>query len=231
MYLSQQSTSLPSLPFAPAASKPWTNKCVYRHHHSLLLQPSHEVPQQTSSWIHLYLSSRSHTSSFCTQPCSDPSSCSMRIYSTLAFHQLFSPVLPFFYPVPFLSSSQGEQWMWSRKLTRITETFPLSGCDWWSHIIFQTPKYVQDMLNFNTTSNLHGYLVLFVSKTSSVVWYFIMDLILPKVHSYFTLFESKSTVIFICIHCLIISFKLHKFTWTLHEVFLSSNLNSYIMFH
>jgi len=37
---------------------------------------------------------------------------------------------------------------------------------------------------------------------------FIMDLIPPKVRSYFALFESKSMVIFICIHCLIISFKL-----------------------
>ena len=45
------------------------------------------------------------------------------------------------------------------------------------------------------------------------------------------LFKSKSMVIFICIHCLIISFKLCKFTRTLHRVFLSPNLNSYIVFH
>ena len=98
-------------------------------------------------------------------------------------------------------------------------------------VISQTPKHVQDMFNFNTTSNPRGYLVLFVSKTPLVVWYFIMDLILPKVRSYFTLFESKSTVIFICIHCLIISFKLRKFTRNLRGVFPSSNLNSYIVFH
>ena len=98
-------------------------------------------------------------------------------------------------------------------------------------VISQTLKYVQDMFDFNTTSNPHGYLVLFVSKTLLVVWYFIMDLILPKVHGYFALFESKSMVIFICIHCLIISFKLHKFTWTLHRVFPSPNLNSYVVFH
>ena len=98
-------------------------------------------------------------------------------------------------------------------------------------IIFQTPKHVWDMFNFNTTLNPHGYLVLFVSKTPSVVWYFIMDLIPPKVRSYFALFESKSAVIFICIHCLIISFKLRKFTRILHEVFPSPNLNSYIVFH
>ena len=98
-------------------------------------------------------------------------------------------------------------------------------------VISQTPKHVQDMFNFNTTSNSHGYLVLFVSKTPLVVWYFIMDLIPPKVCGYFTLFESKSAVIFICIHCLIISFKLHKFTQNLCGVFLSPNLNSYIVFH
>ena len=99
------------------------------------------------------------------------------------------------------------------------------------YVISQTPKHVQDMFNFNMTSNLCRYLVLFVSKTSLVVWYFIMDLIPPKVHSYFALFESKSAVIFICIHCLIISFKLHKFTLNLHRVFSSSNLNSYMVFH
>jgi len=98
-------------------------------------------------------------------------------------------------------------------------------------VIFQTPKHVRDMFNFNTTSNPCGYLVLFVSKTPSVVWYFIIDLISPKVHGYFTLFESKSAVIFICIHCLIISFKLRKFTQNLHGVFPSPNLNSYIVFH
>ena len=92
-------------------------------------------------------------------------------------------------------------------------------------------KAFHNMFNFNMTSNTHGYLVLFVPKTPSVVWYFIIDLIPPKVHSYFTLFKSKSMVIFICIHCLIISFKLHKFTWILHGVFPSPNLNSYIVFH
>ena len=98
-------------------------------------------------------------------------------------------------------------------------------------IISQTPKHVLDMFDFNTTSNPHSYLVLFVSKTPLVVWYFIMDLILPKVYSYFALFESKSVVIFIFVCCLIISFKLCKFTWTLCEVFSSSNLNSYVVFH
>ena len=57
------------------------------------------------------------------------------------------------------------------------------------------------MFDFNTTSS---YLALFVFKTPSVAWYFIVDLILLKVHGYFALFELKSTVIFIC--CLIISF-------------------------
>ena len=99
------------------------------------------------------------------------------------------------------------------------------------NVISQTLKHVRDMFNFNMTSNPHRYLVLFVSKTPSVVWYFIMDLIPPKVRSYFTLFESKSAVIFICIHCLIISFKLRKFTQNLRGVFPSSNLNSYIVFH
>ena len=75
------------------------------------------------------------------------------------------------------------------------------------------------------------FLALFVPKTPLVVWYFIMDLIPPKVCSYFALFESKSAVIFIFVHCLIISFKLHKFTRTLCEVFPSPNLNSYIVFH
>ena len=98
-------------------------------------------------------------------------------------------------------------------------------------VIFQTPKHVQDMFDFNMTSNPHGYLVLYVSKAPLVVWYFIIDLISPKVRSYFTLFELKSMVIFICIHCLIISFKLCKFTWNLCGVFPSPNLNSYIVFH
>ena len=52
-------------------------------------------------------------------------------------------------------------------------------------VIFQTPKHVQDMSDFNMTSNPHGYLALF---------------------------ELKSTVIFICFCCLIISFKLCKIT-------------------
>jgi len=46
-------------------------------------------------------------------------------------------------------------------------------------VISQTPKHVWDF-NFNTTSNPHGYWVLFVSKTLLVAWYFIMDLIPPK---------------------------------------------------
>ena len=108
------------------------------------------------------------------------------------------------------------------------------GLLWWSYscqcVIFQTPKHVRDMFNFNTTSNPRRYLVLFVSKTPSVVWYFIMDLLLPKVRGYFALFESKSAVIFICIHCLIISFKLRKFTWNLRRVFPFPNLNFYIVF-
>ena len=87
------------------------------------------------------------------------------------------------------------------------------------------------MFDFNITSNPHGYLALFVPKTPLVVWYFIIDLIPSKLHSYFTLFELKSTVIFIYVHCLIISFKLCKFTWTLCEVFPSPNLNSYLVFH
>ena len=87
------------------------------------------------------------------------------------------------------------------------------------------------MFDFNTTSNPYSYLALFMPKTLLVVWYFIMDLILPKVHGYLALFESKSVVIFIFVHCLIISFKLHKFTQTLHRVFPSPNLNSYIVFH
>ena len=48
---------------------------------------------------------------------------------------------------------------------------------------------------------------------------------------YFTLFESKSAAIFICFCCLIIFFKLHKFTQTLYRVFPSPNLNSYTVFH
>jgi len=104
-------------------------------------------------------------------------------------------------------------------------------CQVYLYVISQTPKHVQNMFDFNMISNPHGYLVLFVSKTPLVVWYFIMDLILPKVRGYFALFESKSIVIFICIHCLIISFKLHKFTRTLCRVFPSPNLNSYVVFY
>jgi len=98
-------------------------------------------------------------------------------------------------------------------------------------VISQTLKHNQDMFNFNMTSNPHSYLALFVPKTPSVVWYFLIDLIPSKVHGYFTLFESKSTVIFICFHCLIISFKLHKIIWTLCRVFSSPNLNSYVVFY
>jgi len=97
-------------------------------------------------------------------------------------------------------------------------------------VISQTPKNIWNMFDFNMISNLHGYLALFVPKTPSVVWYFITDLIPPKVHGYFTLFESKSAVIFIFVHCLIIFFKIHKFTQTLCRVFPSPNLNSYIVF-
>ena len=62
------------------------------------------------------------------------------------------------------------------------------------------------MSNFNTISNLHGYLALFVPKTPSVVWYFIIDLIPSNFHSYLALFESKSAVIFICFYHLIVKF-------------------------
>jgi len=87
------------------------------------------------------------------------------------------------------------------------------------------------MFDFNITSNPHSYLALFVLQTLLVVWYFIIDLILPKVCSYFALFELKYVVIFIFVYCLIIFFKLHKFTQTLCGVFLSPNLNSYVVFH
>ena len=98
-------------------------------------------------------------------------------------------------------------------------------------VIPQTLKHVQNMFDFNMTSNFHGYLALFVPKTPLVVWYFIIDLIPLKVCSYFTLFESKSVVIFIFVCCLIISFQLHKFTQTLCRVFPFPNLNSYLVFH
>jgi len=49
--------------------------------------------------------------------------------------------------------------------------------------------------------------------------------------SYLALSESKSAVIFICFYCLIIFFKLYKFTQTLHRVFPSLNLSSYLVFH
>ena len=90
------------------------------------------------------------------------------------------------------------------------------------HIISQTSEHVSDMSDFNTISNLHGYLALFVSKTPSVVWYIIIDLIPSNLYSYLALFVSKSVVIFICFHCLIISFKLCKITWTLYKVFFFS---------
>ena len=86
-------------------------------------------------------------------------------------------------------------------------------------VISQTLKHVQDMSNFNKTSNPHGYLALFASKTPLVIWYFIIDLIPSNSYSYLALFESKSTVIFICFHHLIIFFKLCKITQTLHRVF------------
>ena len=98
-------------------------------------------------------------------------------------------------------------------------------------VIFQTLKHVWDMFDFNMTSNPHSYLALFVPKTLLVVWYFTMDLILSNLHDYLALIKLKSMVIFICFYCLIISFKLHKFTWTLHRVFSFSSLNSYVIFH
>ena len=98
-------------------------------------------------------------------------------------------------------------------------------------VISQTSKHVWDIFNFNMTSNPHSYLALFMPKTPLVVWYFIMNLILSNWHGYLALFESKSAVIFICFHCLIISFKLCKITWTLCGVFSSLNLNSYLVFY
>ena len=41
------------------------------------------------------------------------------------------------------------------------------------------------------------YLQLFVSKTPSVVWYFIINLIPPKVYGYFALFKLKSSHIYL----------------------------------
>ena len=91
-------------------------------------------------------------------------------------------------------------------------------------VIFQTPKHVQLqhdikslwLFGFICAQNSVGGLVLY-NKLN-----FIKSLQLS---------ESKSVVIFICIHCLIISFKLCKFTWTLRRVFPSPNLNSYLVFH
>ena len=102
--------------------------------------------------------------------------------------------------------------------------FTIWKVNWWlpglyCSVIFQTLEYIWNMSDFNTTSNPHGYLTLFVLKTPSVVWYFIIDLIPSNFHGYLALFESKSIVIVICFHCLIISFKLHKITWTLYRVF------------
>jgi len=107
---------------------------------------------------------------------------------------------------------------------------------WWLYllllvVIFQTLKHVQNMSDFNMTSNPCSYLALFVPKTLLVVWYFIMNLIPSNFHVYLVLFESKYMVIFICFHCLIISFKLCKITQTLHRVFFSLSLNSYLVFH
>ena len=101
----------------------------------------------------------------------------------------------------------------------------------YTSVISQTPKYVWNMFDFNKTSDSHSYLVLFVPKTLSVVWYFIINLIPLKVYGYLALFESKSVVIFIFVYCLIIFFKLHKFTWTLYKVFPFSNLSFYIVFY
>ena len=39
---------------------------------------------------------------------------------------------------------------------------------WDSDVISQTPKHIWDMFDFNMTSNLCGYLALFVPKTPSV---------------------------------------------------------------
>jgi len=98
-------------------------------------------------------------------------------------------------------------------------------------VIFQTPKHVWNMFDFNTTLNPCGYLVLFVPKTLLEVWYFSMDLIPSNLYGYLAWIESKSIVIFIYFRHLIISFKLCKFTQTLHGVFPSPSLNSYIVFH
>ena len=144
-------------------------------------------------------------------------------YSSTSLHPLSACFFISFYT--FLNAVLASSLIFStNSVTLFTFPFLLT-------VISQTLKHVQDMFNFNMTSNPCGYLVLFVSKTPLVVWYFIMDLIPPKVHGYFALFESKSAVIFICIHCLIIFFKLHKFTRNLRGVFPSSNLNSYIVFH
>jgi len=102
--------------------------------------------------------------------------------------------------------------------------FTIWRVNWWLpglyySVISQTLKYIWNMSDFNTTSNPHRYLTLFVPKTPSVVWYFIINLIPSNFHSYLALFESKSIVIVIYFHCLIIFFKLYKITQTLHGVF------------
>jgi len=71
-----------------------------------------------------------------------------------------------------------------------------------AHLLYSK---LQNMSDFNTILNSHGYLALLVPKTSLVVWYFIIDLILSKFHNFLALFKLKSTAIFICFYYLIIS--------------------------
>ena len=53
------------------------------------------------------------------------------------------------------------------------------------NVISQTLKHIQNMSGFNIISNSRGYLALFVPKTLSEVWYFIMDLNLIKIPWFF----------------------------------------------
>jgi len=94
-------------------------------------------------------------------------------------------------------------------------------------VISQTPKYNQNIFNFNMTSlwlfgficaqNSISSLVLY-NRLNSIKSPWLFHFIWVKIHSYLYLF-------------LLPNYLLHKITWTLCRVFSFPNLNFYIVFY
>ena len=74
--------------------------------------------------------------------------------------------------------------LWRYKLNKVCDKSSRTIILYSIYYIYLSYPKLQNTSNFNMTSNPHSYLALFVLKTLLVVWYFIIDLIPSKVHSY-----------------------------------------------